>query len=58
MYVANGTVITRDLVHGIPVKTDELAISVQSLIDIDEMEHPIYQYSIEAGGLRHGGWRT
>ena len=51
--VAEGTVIEREI---IPLRKDELAVSVNRISGYDIIQHPEYEYEIQKGGFTV--WKT
>ena len=49
--VAEGTVIEREIVHENPLRKDEVAVSVNRIIEYNSIQQPEFNYEIEAGGL-------
>ena len=46
--VAEGTVMEREIIHGNPLRKDEVAVSVNRLIGYNVIHHREYDYEIEA----------
>ncbi len=52
--VAEGTVVPREVVHGMALAEDEVAVSASSIIGFDQLIHPKHEYPVEVGDLLPG----
>jgi len=44
-------VIEREIIHGNPFRKDEVAVSVNKIIEYDAIQQPECDYEVEVGGF-------